>query len=158
LGRNLNATDSLFEINSLLERVKHILIQKGMAFTDLANLMDSHRQSLHTSLKSENIRYSTLKRIAEVLEVSPCALVSDEELPDNNKVEKLEEANKMLVFYVSQSIERFVSLKHNMITWEMADHYFSNIELQLGPRFPELISKSSLEAAIQDSEAKRKAK
>lgn len=143
---------------ALLERVKHILIQKGMAFTDLANLMDSHRQSLHTSLKSENIRYSTLKRIAEVLEVSPCALVSDDALPDNKLVEKLEEANKMLVFYVSQSIERFVSLKHEMISMEDADRYFSNIELQLGPRFPDLISKSSLEAAIRDADARRKAK
>jgi len=143
---------------ALLERVKHILIQKGMAFTDLANLMDSHRQSLHTSLKSENIRYSTLKRIAEVLEVSPCALVSDEDLPDNKQVEKLEEANKMLVFYVSQSIANFVSLKHNMMTMEDADRYYNNVEMQLGPRFPDLITKSSLEDAIRDSEARRKAK
>lgn len=79
-------------------------------------LEDSHRQSLHTSHKSENIRYSTLKKIAEVLEVSPCALVSDEDLPDNKQVEKLEEANKILVFYVNQSIANFVSLKHNMMT------------------------------------------
>jgi DNA-binding Xre family transcriptional regulator len=141
---------------ALLERVKHILIQKGMAFTDLANLMDSHRQSLHTSLKSENIRYSTLKRIAEVLEVSPCALVSDENLPDNKQVEKLEEANKVLVFYVSQSIANFVSLKHNMMTMEDADRYYNNVEMQLGPRFPDLITKSSLEAAIQDADARRK--
>jgi DNA-binding Xre family transcriptional regulator len=141
---------------ALLERVKHILIQKGMAFTDLANLMDSHRQSLHTSLKSENIRYSTLKRIAEVLEVSPCALVSDEDLPDSKQVEKLEEAIKVLVFYISQTTTYFVSLKHNMMTLDDLDRYMNNMELQLGPRFPEVITKSSLENAIRDSEARKK--
>lgn len=143
---------------ALLERVKHILIQKGMAFTDLANLMDSHRQSLHTSLKSENIRYSTLKRIAEVLEVSPCALVSDEDLPDNKQVEKLEEANKLLIFYMSQTISHFVSLKHKMINWDDLDRYMSNLEIHLGPRFPEIITKSSLETIIRDGKARSKAK
>jgi len=143
---------------ALLERVKHILIQKGMAFTDLANLMDSHRQSLHTSLKSENIRYSTLKRIAEVLEVSPCALVSDDTQPDNEQVEKIVEANKLLVFYINQSIAHFVSYKRNMITLEDLDRYYNNIGLYLRPSFPDMITKASLEAALQEAEARSKAK
>jgi len=120
--------------------------------------LDSHRQSLHTSLKSENIRYSTLKKIAEVLKVSPCALVSDDTPPDNEQVEKIVEANKLLVFYINQSIAHFVSYKRNMITLEDLDRYYNNIGLYLRPSFPDMITKASLEAAIQEAEARTKAR
>jgi DNA-binding Xre family transcriptional regulator len=62
---------------TLLNKVKHLLIDKGMTFTELAEQMGASRSSLYRSLQAESVRYSTLKKLIEILKVDPNKLFYD---------------------------------------------------------------------------------
>jgi transcriptional regulator with XRE-family HTH domain len=113
---------------TLLERVKKLLTDKNMSFTDLAVLMDMPRPSLYVSIQSENVKYSTLKRIAEVLEVEVYNLVTS---VDMQNMKFLENEIKNFLFHFQHLSRVLVQLKHNEKTVAQIEDEFDFIVRQI---------------------------
>lgn len=54
---------------SATEKIKVILNRKGMTVKDLAELMETSRQNLHSKLSKDNLSENDLKKICSLLDV-----------------------------------------------------------------------------------------
>jgi len=100
---------------ALIDRIKNVLEEKGMSFTDLAGLMESPRASLYKSIQAENIKFSTLKKLADVLDLHVVELI----LPI--KVQSLEFLDGEIVVlhhHLNYLAHQLVYLKHGKTTIE----------------------------------------
>jgi len=97
----------------LIIRVKSLLVDKGMSFTDLAEKMNASRSSLYRSIQTESIRYSTLQRVAVALDVEVYRLVTTIDVQD---VDDLEGEIFVFLNEMNQLSRQLVKLKYGKIT------------------------------------------
>ena len=122
---------------ALIDRVKKVLDEKGMSFTDLAGLMESPRASLYRSIQSETIKFSTLKKVAEVLDLHVVELI----LPI--KVQSLEFLDGEIVVLHHQMnylAHQLVYLKHGKTTFEEIQSGFDSFARVTNFRWPNRIT------------------
>jgi DNA-binding Xre family transcriptional regulator len=97
---------------TLIDRIKTILRDKDMSFTDLAAKMGSPRSSLYKSIQTESIKFSTLKKIAEALGLEVYNLVT---VLDVQKIEDLEGEIFVMLHEMNNISRQLVRLKHGRI-------------------------------------------
>jgi hypothetical protein len=86
-----------------------------MSFTDLAGLMEAPRASLYRSIQSETIKFSTLKKLAEVLDLHVVELI----LPIKvHALEFLDGEIVVLHHQMNYLAHQLVYLKHGKTTFE----------------------------------------
>jgi len=109
---------------TLLERVKELLIERKMSFTDLAEQMGASRSSLYQSLQAESVRYSTLKKIAETLSVELYSLSTHGNL---DRMEFLEDEILILQAEWNRMGLYLLKLKNNKMTISEIEYYFNTV-------------------------------
>ncbi len=108
---------------ALLEGVKEVLRNKDMTFTELAALMEVPRPSLHKSLQTESIRYTTLCKLGVVLEIDIAKLVNN---VDSTEIKFLKSEISTFLFHLNHLGGLLVRLKYNKATIEEIQEYFDS--------------------------------
>jgi predicted transcriptional regulator len=118
---------------ALIERVKEILKDKGMTFTDLANVMNAPRSSLYKSVQSDSIKYSTLQKIAAALNVEVVNLVTE---LDTNRINLLEQEVSSMLNNLDHLSRQLVRLKYSKVTMEEVQDDFDLFVRTLQKKWP----------------------
>ena len=118
---------------ALIERVKEILKDKGMTFTDLANVMNAPRSSLYKSVQTESIKYSTLQKIAAALNVEVVNLVTE---VDTNRINLLEQEVSSMLNNLDHLSRQLIRLKYSKVTMEEVQDDFDLFVRTLQKKWP----------------------
>jgi transcriptional regulator with XRE-family HTH domain len=107
-------------------RIKTIYTKRGLTLEKLAVLIGMSRQGFYTSLRNDSLSIEKLFKVAQVLRVDPCDLVSDGDgylIPDhhqtandghelyNTKLKGCEDQKKLMAQIIENQKERIKLLE-----------------------------------------------
>ena len=119
---------------TLLDRIKNILRDREMTFTDLAALMGAPRSSLYKSIQAESVKFSTLKKLAEALELEVYNLVT---VLDVQKIEDLEGEIFIMLSEMNNISRQLVRLKHGRIKMKDVQEDFDSFARTTQYKWPQ---------------------